>query len=145
MTYGWAILIILVMIAALVYFGVFNPSKLTPERCQAEPGFGCSDYQIKVGEAHFKIQNAKGDSLTVQGGWAINSSAPSLNCGCTTGISAGSSWASDVVMDVDCTGCTALNTAVGDRQKLTMSGYYQAKGGSFTKVFRLDTSATVSS
>lgn len=28
MTYGWAILVVLVSIGALVYFGVFNPSRL---------------------------------------------------------------------------------------------------------------------
>lgn len=32
-TYGWAILVVLVMIGALAYFGVLNPSKFAQERC----------------------------------------------------------------------------------------------------------------
>lgn len=32
-TYGWAILVVLVMIGALAYFGVLNPSKFAAERC----------------------------------------------------------------------------------------------------------------
>lgn len=33
MTYGWAILIVLVVIAALAYLGVLNPQSLVPEKC----------------------------------------------------------------------------------------------------------------
>ena len=32
-TYGWAFLIILIMIGALSYFGILSPSKLLPNRC----------------------------------------------------------------------------------------------------------------
>jgi len=33
MTYGWAFLVILIMIAALAYFGVLNPQQWLPDRC----------------------------------------------------------------------------------------------------------------
>ncbi|MBI3036442.1 hypothetical protein HYY73_01620 [Candidatus Woesearchaeota archaeon] len=33
MTYGWAILVVLVVIGALSYFGVLSPSTLLPEKC----------------------------------------------------------------------------------------------------------------
>jgi len=45
-TYGWALLIILVMIGAISYFGVMNPSKLLPERCTSSPEFSCQDYEL---------------------------------------------------------------------------------------------------
>jgi len=32
-TYGWAFLVILIMIAALSYFCILSPSKLPPDRC----------------------------------------------------------------------------------------------------------------
>lgn len=41
MTYGWAILVVLAAIAALAYFGVLDPGKLLPERCQFPAGFDC--------------------------------------------------------------------------------------------------------
>ena len=43
MTYGWAILVVLVAIGALAYFGVLNPSKFLPEMCTVAPGIGCED------------------------------------------------------------------------------------------------------
>lgn len=48
-TYGWAILVVLVMTGAFAYFGILNPSKLMPSRCGGTPEFTCSDYQIKTG------------------------------------------------------------------------------------------------
>ena len=43
MTYGWAILIIAVVLAALFEFGVFNGSNLSPQACIAESGFICKN------------------------------------------------------------------------------------------------------
>jgi hypothetical protein len=45
-TYGWAFLVILVMIGALAYFGVLNPQKFLPERCQFGSEFKCKDYRV---------------------------------------------------------------------------------------------------
>lgn len=147
MTYGWAILIILVMIAALVYFGVFNPSRLTPERCSATPGFGCSDYQITETEGHFKIQNAKGDSLALTaspGAFTMNTST--AGCKCAHSVP-DTTWASDELKTIDCTeaACDNVITAAkGDKQKVSVTGYYQPKGGGFTKSFNADVNSAVS-
>ena len=46
MTYGWAILVVLVVIGALAYFGVLNPSILLPEKCTLTTGLACKDHQI---------------------------------------------------------------------------------------------------
>ena len=43
MTYGWAILVVLVAIGALAYFGVLDPSRLVPERCAVGPPISCSE------------------------------------------------------------------------------------------------------
>ena len=67
MTYGWAILIVIVVGAVLVYYGVFKPpiSKTTS-------GFGSiavldHDYASIVGPAQFKMQveNRAGDTVTI--------------------------------------------------------------------------------
>lgn len=44
MTYGWAILIILIAVGALFYLGVFDPS--TPNTCFIEAPFVCGDVKI---------------------------------------------------------------------------------------------------
>ena len=151
MTYGWAILIILVMITALVYFGVFNPSRLTPEKCTATPGFGCIDYRIinkgllgSSGGA-FVIQNAKGTSVMIihvaPTQWALNLTN---GYGCTCTVTDGTSWASDSTLSFNCIPCDYTKiAAVGDKQKATVTGYYVSKGSTFTKSFSVDINSVV--
>ncbi|MEK6922971.1 MAG: hypothetical protein AABX08_04190 [Nanoarchaeota archaeon] len=46
MTYGWAILVVLIAIGALAYFGVLSPGRFLPQSCTLAPGFACSDFVI---------------------------------------------------------------------------------------------------
>jgi hypothetical protein len=65
MTYGWALLVIVVVGAALFALGVLNPSTYTQERCQ---GFGTFQYQgHQVNTTHFALDviNAESRSITV--------------------------------------------------------------------------------
>src|SRR3989344_973929 len=43
MTYGWAIIVVLVVIAALAYLGILSPTKLLPGKCQFQIGMLCKD------------------------------------------------------------------------------------------------------
>ncbi|MFO8016940.1 MAG: hypothetical protein R6U32_07610 [Candidatus Woesearchaeota archaeon] len=43
MTYGWAVLAVLIIIAALNYFGVLNPQRLLPDKCVFTSGVECRD------------------------------------------------------------------------------------------------------
>ncbi len=51
MTYGWAILAVLVAIGALSYFGVMNPSKYFPEKCLFSSGINCKDFKVEENTA----------------------------------------------------------------------------------------------
>lgn len=46
MTYGWAILVVLIAIGALAYFGVLSPDKLLPDKCTIGTGSGlyCEEF-----------------------------------------------------------------------------------------------------
>ncbi len=46
MTYGWAILVVLVAIGALAYFGVLSPDKFLPSRCTLPAGIACTDFRV---------------------------------------------------------------------------------------------------
>ncbi len=46
MTYGWAIMIVLIGIGALFFLGVFNPS--TPSTCNIASPFICQDTAVKA-------------------------------------------------------------------------------------------------
>ena len=67
MAYGWAILVVLVAIGALAYFGVLSPQKLLPERCVIEPGFGCVSSKVEVSKITLVIANAKGRDVAITG------------------------------------------------------------------------------
>ena len=45
MTYGWAILLVLVSIGALAYFGVLSPEKFLPAKCTLQSGITCLDHK----------------------------------------------------------------------------------------------------
>ena len=49
MTYGWAILVVLVAIGALAYFGVLSPDKFLPSKCQLPAGIACVDFRVQAG------------------------------------------------------------------------------------------------
>src|SRR3989339_738953 len=68
MTYGWAILVVLVAIGALAYFGVLSPDKFLPSKCTLPSGLACLDHKATDAGITVVLQNALGydiDSVTV--------------------------------------------------------------------------------
>jgi len=67
MTYGWAILVVMVAIASLAYFGVLNPSRSLPERCLFGNNINCQDSLITnsggSGALNISILNGLGMTL----------------------------------------------------------------------------------
>lgn len=45
-TYGWAFMVIMVMIGALSYYGITNPTMFIPERCAFSTEISCEDFQV---------------------------------------------------------------------------------------------------
>ena len=64
MTYVWAILVVLVAIGALAYFGVLNPSRFLPSSCTIAPGIGCDDFKVTTADVQLILRNGLGDDLT---------------------------------------------------------------------------------
>jgi hypothetical protein len=66
MTYGWAILVVLVAIGALSYFGVLSPDRFLPSRCTLPAGIACIDHEVTDvfgpgnGELYIVIRNGLG-------------------------------------------------------------------------------------
>jgi len=66
MTYGWAILVVLVAIGALAYFGVLSPDRFLPSRCTLPSGIACIDHEVTDvfgpgnGELYIVIRNGLG-------------------------------------------------------------------------------------
>ena len=65
MTYGWAILIIAVVLAALDLLGVFNGSAFVGTACLATPGYTCSNPVLTTtGMLNFTFEQSTGQTLT---------------------------------------------------------------------------------
>jgi len=70
MTYGWAILVVLVAIGALAYFGVLSPDKFLPERCTGPAGMDCVDKAFvssSGGNLTFALKNNQGFRINISG------------------------------------------------------------------------------
>lgn len=65
MTYGWAFLIILVVIGAFIYFDVFNIG--APEMCRFDTGFTCEDQIAREGPGEVRVlaRNSLGNAINV--------------------------------------------------------------------------------
>ncbi len=93
MTYGWAILVVLVVIGALAYFGVLSPSNLLPEKCTFPVSISCKDYTIGIPMGintygHILIlRNGAGRDMKVTRVYASSEAlgTGNLGCGCSTG------------------------------------------------------------
>ncbi|MCX6706723.1 MAG: hypothetical protein NT001_01120 [Candidatus Woesearchaeota archaeon] len=68
LTYGWAIVAVLVVFGALTYFKVLDPSKLLPETCNFGPGIGkCIDFEVTSNKMTLTLMNGLGDPVTFTG------------------------------------------------------------------------------
>ena len=65
MTYGWAILVVLVAIGALAYFGVLDPGKFLPSRCVIAQGIACLDNKATATTLAISVKNSLGYDITV--------------------------------------------------------------------------------
>jgi hypothetical protein len=63
MTYGWALLVVLIVIAALAYFGLLNPSRFLPDRVDLSPGLEVRTASVDENSIIMIIQNNMGKPL----------------------------------------------------------------------------------
>jgi len=66
MTYGWAILVVLVVIGALAYFGVLSPATLLPEKCSFPVSVNCVDHAVEDLKITVILLNGAGRDMNIQ-------------------------------------------------------------------------------
>ena len=57
MTYGWAIIVVLITIGALAYFGVLRPERIFGSSCVLQPGLSCEDFRVDSESVTLIIRN----------------------------------------------------------------------------------------
>ncbi len=85
MTYGWAILVVLVVIGALAYFGVLSPSTFLPEKCTFPAGTSCNDVEVGSNGLRLILQNSGGKDIKVISISFSSDALNSLSGTCETG------------------------------------------------------------
>ncbi|MBI2581293.1 hypothetical protein HYV85_05830 [Candidatus Woesearchaeota archaeon] len=104
MTYGWAILVVLVVIGALAYFGVLSPSTLLPEKCTFPVSVSCTDHTIGNVYLAVMLQNGAGRDMFIRGMTATSDALGAGNM-CTTKVVGGAPVLTDV--------CPTSNGVIG--------------------------------
>ena len=108
MTYGWAILIMLVVIAVLFYLGVFSPNDSQVKSCVFPAGFTCADFDVDAnGNLYLDVGQATGKQITVTAvGCSVNSSPSVWSYPVPVVIRSGShAWVTNTTI-VNCTGAS---------------------------------------
>ena len=131
-TYGWAFLIILIMIGTLAYFGILNPSKLLPNRCNFGAEFQCLDYKIVNGLAagddtlNLRLKNSVGELIDVPAGDITLAKEDGTAYACTAPQGAVLGWKLAEIKDLAWSGCTFSDLASGQKGKMLITVRYNA-------------------
>jgi len=64
MTYGWALLVILIVIAALVFFGLLNPEAFLPDKVEIDAGVSVQAASVDEDGITFIFQNNLGRPIS---------------------------------------------------------------------------------
>ncbi|MBR9692584.1 hypothetical protein GOV07_01490 [Candidatus Woesearchaeota archaeon] len=62
-SYGWALVVVLVSLSTLAYFGLFDTGRFIPNTCFFETGIDCVDYRLNDGGLTFGFYNNFGRKL----------------------------------------------------------------------------------
>ncbi|MEK6934652.1 MAG: hypothetical protein AABW46_02130 [Nanoarchaeota archaeon] len=127
MTYGWAILVVLIAIGALAYFGVLNPSRFLPSSCTLMPGLSCEAFKVDAtaagGHIRVDIQNGIGQDLT-----AVSITTVGDSGGACTGDASTAAVLNDGATVTHTITCAVVPTA-GARFKSDLTIAYTDEGG----------------
>jgi hypothetical protein len=117
------------MIGALAYFGVLNPSKVTPSRCIVEAGVSCVDFQIQNNTVRISLQNGKGEGMTINNVNVTSDVATVGTCTPGTATQITDSGRISIVCPV-----TGLGTSIGDKVKFDFRVNYTMAKGTYSQV-----------
>ena len=119
MTYGWGILVVMIAIGALAYFGVLDPNKILPDKCTLGQGLYCKSHKAETTGITMMITNSLGKDITITG-----VDLPDTAAGCTaTGLSTSIANDADAQLTVSC------NLTTGSKVKSDIIITYDELGG----------------
>lgn len=142
--YGVAILIVLLAVAALMYFGVLDLGGMLPEKCTvgSDAGLKCEEYKVHKGasEINLALRNTGAKTIDI-----INASFESADTGAISDCAAasGPDILPGTLIQVDLSSCT-VTAEVGKRVKGKVTLVTQFKDGLLDQTTTGDLLASVS-
>ncbi len=134
MTYGWAILIVIIVAAALYALGIFNPATFTGQRTTGFPNIGAPSDWIYVGssgEFNITLRNGLGEPITISSVTAqcgANSASVTLATDASsTTVGAGST----IEYYTNATNCQTLTAGSSYSVPITVS--YTTQSGTYAR------------
>jgi hypothetical protein len=133
-TYGWAFLVILVMIGAISYFGILQPTKLLPSRCTISPEFNCVDYAIdSSGFIQLQLKQNAGKTIFLNNITCAYEETVVRGLPSPSPASSPSSWSPKATLPLNCT-IPAVGLLAGQKVKVTFDITYQKSATGLTHV-----------
>jgi hypothetical protein len=127
-TYAWAFVVVMIVIGALYYFGVFDFSKFLPKRCMFPSQFECLDYAFIGDEIRFKLVNGVGEDIQINSIVATDDADLSLSCSLVAPNPAVMPYAWDEGIETDfvLNACTGAVFIEGERAEAKVTIKYCA-------------------
>ncbi|MBW2972997.1 hypothetical protein KY346_01240 [Candidatus Woesearchaeota archaeon] len=66
LTYGWVILVVIVAVGALLYFGFLSPETFGRPHCEIIPGLECAEFRATGDALTLTIENKLGQDIFIQ-------------------------------------------------------------------------------
>ena len=150
MTYGWAILAVLVAIGALSYFGIMSPSKYFPEKCIFPAGVHCKDFRVYQGSSNnlvlqLTIENKLQEAVNLQSVviHSKNNACTNGDCVNITCIPAATIFTQDVPIKITCILPQDSSPGVGLKAIMTATITYAGIQGGFSHPVNGDIQANI--
>jgi hypothetical protein len=146
-TYGWAFLVILIMISGLAYFGILTPTSFIPDRCVTPAGFGCDDVRItKNGtgvDVLVYLRNLRGSSIDVTNVTVYDGAyaGPGNTCDAIDPRQGDTQIGNRETFLINCTGANTISgsyPAVREKILLDLELSYEPTGATLTQAARIE-------
>jgi hypothetical protein len=152
-TYAWAFVVILIIIGALAYFGVTNPARLLPDRCNVGSEFSCTNFLMDAdtgaGQGQVRIQlKSNLGSLINASSFTVRTESGTFTCTNNTIDINFNFWAPGTSKDIVFFPCNIQSAGfvAGQKDKLIFNfDYYDVRSGpTYAKKIQGDMYGTIS-
>jgi uncharacterized protein (UPF0333 family) len=141
-TYGWAIMAAMVVIGALTYFGMTNPSTSLPDKCIFSNAFECKDFLMTEDTVRLQMVNTFGQTIYAPIGAACTND--DVTCVCTTVPANPAFLDPDGTIEIICTDPPDSPFNIKEKAKVKVSiTYYKSASGGYRQVSLGEVYATV--